>query len=57
MRNRKVKTQLKRDASTEKSFQMMERALSWLNTHSYDVKIRKWDTDRWGEVPADFGRK
>ena len=27
---------------------MMERALSWLNTHSYDVKIRKWDTDRWG---------
>ena len=57
VRNRKVKTQLKRDASTEKSFQMMERALSWLNTHSYDVKIRKWDTDRWGEVPADFGRK
>lgn len=57
VRNRKVKTQLKREASTEKSFQMMERALSWLNTHSYDVKIRKWDTDRWGEVPADFGRK
>ena len=57
VRNRKVKTQLKRDASTEKSFQMMERALSWLNTHSYDVKIRKWDTDRWEEVPADFGRK
>ena len=57
VRNRKVKTQLKRDASTEKSFQMMERALSWLNTHSYEVKIRKWDTDRWGEVPADFGRK
>ena len=57
VRNRKVKTQLKRDASTEKSFPMMERALSWLNTHSYDVKIRKWDTDRWGEVPADFGRK
>lgn len=57
VRNRKVKTQLKREASTEKSFQMMERALSWLNSHSYDVKIRKWDTDRWGEVPADFGRK
>ena len=57
VRNRKVKTQLKRDASTEKSFQMIEQALSWLNTHSYDVKIRKWDTDRWGEVPADFGRK
>lgn len=57
VRDRKVKTQLKRTPATEKSFKMMERALSWLNTHTYDVKIRKWNTDRWGEVPADFGRK
>lgn len=57
VRNRKVKTQLKRDASTEPVFKMMERALIWLNTHHYDVPIRKWDTDRWGEVPADFDRK
>lgn len=57
VRNRKVKTQLKRDATTEPVFQMMERALVWLNTHHYDVPIRKWDTDRWGEVPADFDRK
>lgn len=57
VRNRKVKTKLPRNAKTEKSFQLMERALSWLNTHSVDVKIRKWDTDKWGEIPADFGRK
>lgn len=57
VRNRKVKTQLTRNAGTEKSFQLMERALSWLNSHSVDVKIRKWETDRWGEIPADFGRK
>lgn len=57
VRNRKVKTQLARNARTEKSFQLMERALSWLNSHAYDVKIRKWETDRWGEIPADFGRK
>lgn len=57
VRNRKVKTQLERNPKTEKSFQLMERALSWLNTHNYNVKIRKWDTDRWGEIPADFGRK
>lgn len=57
VRNRKVKTQLERNAKTEKSFQLMERALSWLNTHNVDVKIRKWETDRWGEIPADFGRK
>lgn len=57
VRNRKVKTQLERNPKTEKSFRLMERALSWLNSHSVDVKIRKWDTDRWGEIPADFGRK
>lgn len=57
VRNRKVKTQLTRNSKTEKSFQLMERALSWLNTHTVDVKIHKWDTDRWGEIPADFGRK
>ena len=57
VRNRKVKTQLARNKDTEPVFRMMERALSWLNTHQYDVQIRKWDTDRWGEVPADFGRK
>lgn len=57
VRNKKVKTQLQRNEQTEPVFKMMERALTWLNTHHYDVKIRKWDTDRWGEVPADFGRK
>ena len=57
VRNRKVKTQLNREPANEKCFQMMERALSWLNTHRYSAKILKWQTDRWGEIPADFGRK
>ena len=57
VRDRKVKTQLKRTPQTERSFQLMERALSWLNTHTVDVRIRKWETERWGEIPADFGRK
>lgn len=57
VRNKKVKTALKRDAGTEPVFRMMERALAWLHTHQYSARILKWDTDRWGEVPADFGRK
>lgn len=57
VRNRKVKTQLPREDATEQSFRMMERALSWLNTHSFRVPIRKWETELWGEIPADFGRK
>lgn len=57
VRNRKVKTQLERKPVNEDSFRMMERALAWLNTHRYSARILKWQTDRWGEVPADFGRK
>ena len=57
VRNRKIKTQLTREQANEKCFKMMERALSWLNTHHYSTRILKWQTERWGEVPADFGRK
>ena len=48
-------------ARTEKNgkiFDLLARADKWLITH-YPVKnpILKWDTDKWGEIPADFGRK
>lgn len=56
-RDRKVKTKLEETPENKKSFDMMRRALSWLNTHSYPVRIRKWQTEIWGEIPADFGRK
>ena len=29
----------------------------WLRTHTFRVPILKWDTQNWGEIPADFGRK
>lgn len=57
VRDRKIKTTLERTAANEKSFKMMERALSWLNTHTHRPRILKWQTEIWGEVPADFGRK
>ncbi|MDE6717070.1 MAG: ribonuclease H family protein [Muribaculaceae bacterium] len=59
VRNRKVKTNLTRDSRNEPCFCMMERALAWLNSNPATgyPKILKWETDRWGEVPADFGRK
>ena len=25
--------------------------------NSYTTRILKWDTEEWGEIPADFGRK
>ena len=53
------KTKLVRDASTEALFQMIGRAEAWLAAHPapHRPQLIKWDTDHWGEIPADFGRK
>lgn len=57
VRNRRVKTTLNRTAANEQVFLLLARALAWLNTHRYSTKILKWQTDLWGEIPADFDRK
>ena len=57
VRNKKVRTELARKASTEHLFQLVDRALSWLKSNTYDTRIIKWETKAWGEIPADFGRK
>ncbi|MEE9403384.1 MAG: ribonuclease H family protein [Algisphaera sp.] len=35
----------------------VENALAWLKTHDSPAVVRKWETPRWGEIPADYGRK
>ena len=57
VRNRAVKTKLQPTERNAKVFELLQRGVDWLHTHSYDTPIRKWQTDLWGEVPADFGRK
>ena len=57
VRQKKCKTKLERTAKTEGLFQLIERAEKWLRTNTYANPVLKWETDRWGEVPADFGRK
>lgn len=57
VRNRQVKTQLKQTERNGKLFELLGRGLVWIRTHSWPVKIMKWQTDLWGEIPADFGRK
>lgn len=37
--------------------ELIMRADHWLATHPVNTPIIKWDTVRWGEIPADFGRK
>lgn len=57
VKQKKCKTKLERNDKTQKVFDMIDRAERWLANNRYDIKILKWETDRWGEIPADFGRK
>lgn len=57
VRTRKVKTQLKPTPRNGKVFELLARAVTWLNTHTFPCRVMKWQTEEWGEIPADFGRK
>lgn len=56
-RTKKIKTKLKQTNRNAKVFELLARASVWVNTHHFPGKIIKWQTERWGEIPADFGRK
>ena len=36
---------------------LLARADAWLANNRIQNPLLKWDTDNWGEIPADFGRK
>jgi ribonuclease HI len=57
VRNKKCKTQLPRNEANRPLFELVERAEKWLRTNTYTTPVLKWDTQQWGEIPADFGRK
>ena len=54
---KKCKTTLARDEQTARLFDIITRAEFWLRTHNIQVPSMKWETSKWGEIPADFGRK
>jgi ribonuclease HI len=53
----KPKTTLKRDESTIEIWVLIDRAIAWLETNDYETQLLKWETKKWGEIPADYGRK
>lgn len=57
IRNKHCKSKLPQNETSQPTFDLINRAEKWLRTHSYQVAVRKWDTENWGEIPADFGRK
>lgn len=57
VRNKKVKTTLKKNRSNTSLFKLVDRAVDWIKNHQTNSRILKWNTEEWGEIPADFGRK
>jgi len=54
---KKCNTKLKETPRNQIIFDLIARAEKWLNENSYSNPILKWQTEIWGEIPADFGRK
>ncbi len=57
IRQKKAKTKLKRTPETEHLLGLIKRAEIWLHNNTFSNPIIKWNTEEWGEIPADFGRK
>jgi ribonuclease HI len=54
---KRCKTNHQRTENNEALFVLIERAENWLKNNTYDNPILKWETEAWGENPADYGRK
>jgi ribonuclease HI len=57
VRAKKTKSLLVRNENNAILFEMVARAEKWLAENTFSTEILKWETEIWGEIPADFGRK
>lgn len=57
VRRRHSATKVTPNARNAKVLEILARADQWVATHPIVNPILKWDTEHWGEIPADFGRK
>jgi len=57
VKNKKCNTKLKPTRKNMYIFELISRAEKWLTENDYPNPVIKWETNKWGEIPADFGRK
>ena len=57
IREKKCKTQIEWTAKNQDLLLAVRAAEKWLHENTWTTPIYKWDTEHWGEIPADFGRK
>ena len=53
----KCNTKLEKTGRNEEIFNLIDRAEKWLAVNKITNPIIKWETEDWGEIPADFERK
>ena len=54
---RKAKTTLAPTPENQPLLDLVARAEAWLRQNGTPYPLLKWETEQWGEIPADFGRK
>ncbi|MFN4144640.1 MAG: viroplasmin family protein [Runella sp.] len=57
LKRKHANTQLELTPRNKPLFEMLQRAEAWLAQNTYTNPVLKWETEYWGENPADFGRK
>lgn len=57
VKKKNCNTALVADQQNAPLFKLIDQAEDWLAEHNIASRILKWDTQAWGEIPADFNRK
>jgi ribonuclease HI len=57
VKKKKANTKLLPSERNSSLFELLERANKWLIQNNYSNALNKWETEAWGEIPADYGRK
>ena len=57
LKKRAINTNLEQSPKNARLFELVDRALKWIKENDWKNPVLKWETEYWGEIPADFGRK
>jgi ribonuclease HI len=57
LKRKHANTKLEVTPRNKQIFELLQRAEEWLSKNKFTNQILKWETEYWGENPADFGRK
>jgi len=57
VRNKKINSKTLKKMPIPQIIEKVDNAIAWLHDNPNHAEVRKWNTEQWGEIPADFNRK